>query len=114
LTGHLLPLLQAAPAARVVTISSIAAMQRNLDFNDANAEREYKPMHAYGVAKLAQLMFALELDRRSRDGNWGLMSNAAHPGLAKTGLLSGSSYGRDKPTLANRLTKWTWHMVPFM
>jgi NAD(P)-dependent dehydrogenase (short-subunit alcohol dehydrogenase family) len=114
LTGHLLPLLQAAPAARVVTVSSIAAMQRDLDFNDADAVHGYKPMRAYGVAKLAQLMFAVELDRRSRSGNWGVMSNAAHPGLAKTGLLSGASYGRDKPTLANRLTKWTWHLLPFM
>jgi NAD(P)-dependent dehydrogenase (short-subunit alcohol dehydrogenase family) len=98
----------------VVTVSSIAAMQRDLDFNDANAEHEYKPMRAYGVAKLAQLMFAVELDRRSRSGNWAVMSNAAHPGLAKTGLLSGASYGRDEPTLANRLTKWTWHLLPFM
>ena len=43
-----------------------------------------------------------------------VQTDAAHPGLAKTGLLSGSSYGRDKPTLVNRLTKWTWHLVPFM
>jgi NAD(P)-dependent dehydrogenase (short-subunit alcohol dehydrogenase family) len=114
LVGHLLPLLRAAPAARVVTISSIAAMQSDLDFDDANAEREYKPMRWYGVAKLAQLMFAVELDRRSRDGGWALMSNAAHPGLAKTGLLSGASYGRDKPTLANRFTKWTWRLLPFL
>jgi NAD(P)-dependent dehydrogenase (short-subunit alcohol dehydrogenase family) len=114
LTGHLLPLLRTAPAPRVVTVSSIAAMHRDVDFDDPNAEREYKPMRAYGLAKLSQLMFAFELDRLSRTARWGLMSNAAHPGLAKTGLLSGASYGRAKPTLANRLTTWTWRLLPFM
>src|ERR1700756_106876 len=94
LTAHLLPLLRAAHAARVVTVSSIAATQRNLDFDDANAQHDYKPMRSYGMAKLAQLMFAVELDRRSTLGGWGLMSNAAHPGLTKTNLLSGASYGR--------------------
>ena len=114
LTGHLLPLLRAAEGARVVTVSSIAAGQRNLDFNDANAEQAYKPMGSYGMAKLAQLMFAMELDRRSRRGGWGLMSNAAHPGLSKTNLLSGASYGRSTPTLQARLTQLTWRLLPFM
>jgi len=89
LTGHLLPLLRAAQSARVVTVSSIAATQRNLDFDDADAQHGHKSMRSYGMAKLAQLMFAVELDRRSSLGGWGLMSNAAHPGLAKTKLLSG-------------------------
>jgi NAD(P)-dependent dehydrogenase (short-subunit alcohol dehydrogenase family) len=114
LTGHLLPLLRAAERARVVTVSSIAAGQRNLDFSDANAEHGYRPMGSYGLAKLAQLMFAVELDRRSRRGGWGLTSNAAHPGLCKTNLLSGASYGRDKPTLQARLTQLTWWLLPFM
>ena len=114
LTGHLLPLLRAAQAPRVVTVSSIAAGQRNLDFDDANAQHGYKPMRSYGMAKLAQLMFAVELDRRSRRGGWGLMSNAAHPGLSKTNLLSGASYGREKPTLQARFTQLTWWLLPFM
>ncbi len=114
LTGHLLPLLRAGTSARVVTVSSIAATQRGLDFNDPNAQHGYKPMRSYGMAKLAQLMFAIELDRRSRLGSWGVMSNAAHPGLSKTNLLSGASYGRDKPTLQARLTRLTWRLLPFM
>ncbi len=114
LTGHLLPLLRAAKSARVVTVSSLAATQRQLDFSDPNAEHGYKPMRSYGIAKLAQLMFAFELDRRSRTGGWGLMSNAAHPGLSKTNLLSGASYGRDRPTLQARLTQLTWRLLPFM
>ncbi|TDO15107.1 NAD(P)-dependent dehydrogenase (short-subunit alcohol dehydrogenase family) [Mycobacterium sp. BK086] len=111
LTGRLLPLLR---GGRVVTVSSIAATQRNIRFDDVNAEREYKAMYSYGVAKLAQLMFAFELDRRSRAGGWGITSNGAHPGLSKTNLLSGASYGLDKPTLSSRLTQLTWKLLPFM
>jgi NAD(P)-dependent dehydrogenase (short-subunit alcohol dehydrogenase family) len=114
LTGHLLPLLRAAPAARVVTVSSLAAGQRNVDFGDANAEHGYKPMSSYGIAKLAQLMFAMELDRRSIAGDWGVHSNAAHPGLSKTNLLSGASYGAGRPTLSARLARLSWRLVPFM
>jgi len=117
LTGRLLPVLRAAGRARVVTVSSLAATQRTLDsraFDDANAERDYRPMRSYGMAKLAQLMFAVELDRRSSERGWGVMSNAAHPGLSKTNLLSGASYGREKPTLQARLTRLTWRLLPFM
>ncbi|WP_179466779.1 SDR family oxidoreductase [Mycolicibacterium vinylchloridicum] len=111
LTGRLLPLLR---GGRVVTVSSIAATQRNLRFDDVNATGGYKAMYSYGVAKLAQLMFAFELERRSRAGGWGVTSNAAHPGLSKTNLLSGASYGLDKPTLTSRLTQATWRLLPFM
>jgi NAD(P)-dependent dehydrogenase (short-subunit alcohol dehydrogenase family) len=106
LTGHLLPLLRAAPNARVVTVSSIAATQSGLSVDDPYAEHRYRPMRAYGVAKLAQLMFASELDRRSRAHGWTLMSNAAHPGLTKTNLLSGAAYGR--------LSRLSWRVLPFM
>ncbi|MGB8386400.1 SDR family oxidoreductase [Mycobacterium sp.] len=114
LTGHLLPLLRAAESARVVTMSSLAATQRSLNFDDVDAKYGYKPTRSYGTAKLAQLMFAVELDRRSRLYGWGLMSNAAHPGLSKTNLLSGASYGRDRPTLQARIVRLTWRLLPFM
>lgn len=114
LTHHLLPLLRAARSARVVTVSSLAATQRNITFDDPHARHGYQPMRFYGMAKLAQLMFAVELDRRSRLKGWGLMSNAAHPGLTKTNLLSGASYGRARPTLQARFTQLTWRLLPFM
>ncbi|BBZ26297.1 oxidoreductase [Mycolicibacterium madagascariense] len=113
LTAAVLPLLRAAEAARVVSVSSLAATQ-DVGFDDPDALHDYKPMRSYGMAKLAQLMFAAELDRRSRLGGWGVTSNAAHPGLTKTNLLSGASYGRDKPTLTARLTQLTWHVLPFL
>jgi NAD(P)-dependent dehydrogenase (short-subunit alcohol dehydrogenase family) len=111
LTGRLLPLLR---GGRVVTVSSIAATQKHIRFDDVNAEREYKPMYSYGIAKLSQLMFAFELERRSQAGRWGVTSNAAHPGLSKTNILSGASYGLAKPTLSSRLTRLTWRLLPFM
>ena len=100
LTAHLLPLLRAAGRARVVSLSSIAARQSGrIHFDDPQFEKSYSPMQAYGQSKLAVLMFARELDRRSRDAGWGIVSNAAHPGLTKTNLqISGPSHGRAKPS----------------
>lgn len=89
LTGHLMPLLMRAPAPRVVTLSSIAARSANIaiNFEDLQAERTYKPMPVYGQSKLACLMFALELQRRSENAGWGITSIAAHPGVSRTDLL---------------------------
>jgi NAD(P)-dependent dehydrogenase (short-subunit alcohol dehydrogenase family) len=87
LTGQLLPLLRKSEAARVVTLSSVAARDGALDFDDLNAERRYTPMPVYSQSKLACLMFALELQRRSEAGGWGITSIAAHPGISRTDLL---------------------------
>ena len=87
LTGQLLPLLRKSAAARVITLSSVAARDGALDFDDLNAERRYTPMPVYSQSKLACLMFALELQRRSEAGGWGITSIAAHPGISRTDLL---------------------------
>lgn len=87
LTGLLLPLLVNAGQARVVTLSSIAARGGRVDFSDLQAQRSYRPMPVYAQSKLACLMFALELQRRSEAEGWGLTSMAAHPGISRTGLL---------------------------
>ncbi|EUA30938.1 putative short chain dehydrogenase [Mycobacterium xenopi 3993] len=79
LTGHLLPVLRATGTARVVSLSSIAARRGRIHFDDLQFEKSYAPMQAYGQSKLAVLMFARELDRRSREAGWGIVSNAAHP-----------------------------------
>ncbi len=115
LTGHLLPLLRAADAARVVSLSSLAARQGRIHFDDLQFEKKYGATQAYYQSKLATLLFAIELDRRSRDGGWGVMSNAAHPGLTKTNLqISGPSQGREKPTLTARFYSFSWRFMPFM
>jgi NAD(P)-dependent dehydrogenase (short-subunit alcohol dehydrogenase family) len=89
LTGNLLPLLIRSKAPRVVTLSSVAARSANvtINFNDLQAEHGYKPMPVYGQSKLACLMFAFELQRRSVAAGWGVTSIAAHPGISRTDLL---------------------------
>ncbi len=87
LTGHLLPLLKRGKAPRVVTLSSIAARSGSIDFDDLQAVEYYRPMPVYSQSKLACLIFALELDRRSTAAGWGITSIAAHPGIARTDLM---------------------------
>lgn len=93
LTAQLLPLLRRASAARVVSVSSLAHRTGLIDFNDLQGARIYSPWKAYGQSKLACLMFALELQRRSDAAGWGLISNAAHPGFASTGLFASGPGG---------------------
>ncbi len=79
LTGQLLPLLQASTVGRVVTVVSPAAwigLIPQIDFAGMRSEH-CRPVRARDMSKLARLIFALELDRRSRLGGWGIRSNAA-------------------------------------
>lgn len=86
LTAGLLPLLQKANSPRVVTLSSIAAARGTIHFPDLQFEQAYDAGAAYGQSKLACLMFALELQRRSDAARWGIQSIASHPGLSRTNL----------------------------
>ena len=88
LTAHLLPLLRRSGVSRVVSLSSIAHRLSFMHFSDLQGERLYSPLKAYGQSKLAMLMFALELQRRSAAAGWNLMSLAAHPGWARTDLFT--------------------------
>jgi NAD(P)-dependent dehydrogenase (short-subunit alcohol dehydrogenase family) len=88
LTGRLLPLLRAGKAPRVVTVSSGAHHTGKIDFDDLQRAKRYSPWLAYSQSKLANLLFAFELQRRSDQAGWGLMSNAAHPGYARTELIA--------------------------
>lgn len=87
LTAQLLPLLRKAGAARVVTVSSVANRAGAINFEDLQSTAAYVPMKAYSQAKLANLMFALELQRQSDRHGWGITSIAAHPGVSRTNLL---------------------------
>jgi NAD(P)-dependent dehydrogenase (short-subunit alcohol dehydrogenase family) len=87
LTAQMLPLLQKADAPRVVTLSSIAASGGAINFGDMQSEQDYEPRAAYSQSKLACLMFALELQRRSDAAGWRLQSIASHPGVSRTDLL---------------------------
>jgi NAD(P)-dependent dehydrogenase (short-subunit alcohol dehydrogenase family) len=98
LTGLLLPALKRAVQSpsqrpRVVTVASIAHKRARINFDDLQSERSYDSSAAYGQSKLANLMFALELPLRLRDSGppaQGIMSVAAHPGVAGTSLFQGA------------------------
>ena len=86
LTGLLLPRLLRSAAPRVVGVSSIVHGNGKLDFDDLRVERDYEPNRAYATAKLASLLFALELQRRATAAGTKLISVAAHPGIARTSI----------------------------
>lgn len=104
LTAHLLPLLQKSAAPRVITVSSIAARQGAINFDDLQAREDYTPMPVYAQSKLACLVFALEMHRRSEAGGWGIASLAAHPGVSRTDLLLNAP-GQTHVSPARRLAR---------
>jgi NAD(P)-dependent dehydrogenase (short-subunit alcohol dehydrogenase family) len=94
LTARLLALLRRAHQPRVVSLSSIAHRTGFIQFSDLQGERFYSPWKAYNQSKLAMLMFALELQRRSDAAGWNLISTASHPGWARTDLFAnGPGFG---------------------
>jgi NAD(P)-dependent dehydrogenase (short-subunit alcohol dehydrogenase family) len=87
LTGLLLPLLLQTERPRVVTVCSVAHKGGGSDVVDANAFGPYRGSRAYSNSKLANLLFAQELQRRAVARHSPLSSTAAHPGIAATGLV---------------------------
>ncbi|MDF0519105.1 SDR family oxidoreductase [Bradyrhizobium yuanmingense] len=100
LTAQLLPLLRNGKEPRVVNVSSLAARSGVVDFDDLQAEREYRPMRVYSQSKLACLMFAFALQTRSDVSGWGIRSIAAHPGIARTELIPNGAGPRSLQGLA--------------
>ncbi|MGB5567171.1 MAG: oxidoreductase [Acidimicrobiia bacterium] len=88
LTGLLLPILEATPDSRIVTVSSGGHRQGNGDlfWDDINAHEEYHPRKRYYASKLANLLFTYELDRRLRAKGSSTIAVAAHPGGSDTEL----------------------------
>jgi NAD(P)-dependent dehydrogenase (short-subunit alcohol dehydrogenase family) len=91
LTNLLLPLMEGREDARVVTLSSTAHRMGRIAFDNLNGDRRYFRWNAYGQSKLANLLFALELDRRLRASSSTVKSLAAHPGYAATNLQSAAA-----------------------
>jgi NAD(P)-dependent dehydrogenase (short-subunit alcohol dehydrogenase family) len=88
LTTALLAEMEGRDDARVVTLSSTAHKMGRINFDNLNGDRHYFRWNAYGQSKLANLLFALELDRRLRASDSTIKSLAAHPGYAATNLQS--------------------------
>lgn len=110
LTGRLLPRLLAAPSPRVITTASHAHRVGKMHWDDLDRRSDrYRRWPAYGQSKLANLLFAFELARRSQHAGSHLKSIAAHPGYAATGLqqvgpaMSGRRFSARFMTLGNSI-----------
>jgi NAD(P)-dependent dehydrogenase (short-subunit alcohol dehydrogenase family) len=105
LTGQLLGALEGRQDARVVTVSSTAHKFGRIRFDDLQGKRRYFRWTAYGQSKLANVLFALELERRLRASGSNVKSLAAHPGYSATNLQSAAPPLVDRAVMAvtNRL-----------
>jgi NAD(P)-dependent dehydrogenase (short-subunit alcohol dehydrogenase family) len=109
LTALLLPQLLAAPAARIVVVSSGAHRAGRIRFDDLQGARRYGRWTAYAQSKLANLLFAFELERRLRAAGARAIAVACHPGYAATNLqfagprMAGSRLAERWWALSNRL-----------
>lgn len=100
-SGLLFDLVEAA-AGRVVTLSSIAHLSGEIRFDDLMGKKGYSPTRAYTQSKGANLIFAIELDRRLQASGSQAVSIACHPGYTNTNLQSTGPTG-----LFNFLYKFT-------
>ncbi len=122
LTGLLLPILEQTPGARIVTVSSGMHIFGRINFADLQGERAYQPWLAYGQSKLANLLFAYELQRRLAAAGRQAISVAAHPGYAATNLqavgpqMAGSALGQRLMAFANRFFAQSaaWGALPLV
>jgi NAD(P)-dependent dehydrogenase (short-subunit alcohol dehydrogenase family) len=102
LSGRLLPLLRLSRSPRVVQVSSLAHRLGKIRFDNLHGERSYGPWEAYFQSKLASLLFAQELQRRSDAHGWRLLSSAVHPGYAQTDLVANGLGARSVLALLSR------------
>ncbi len=110
LTGLLMPHLLEAPAPRVTTVSSVAHHNGDGAVLEGNPAKGYNPQTAYGRSKLANLLFATELQRRATASGSRLTSTAAHPGITGTNLIA-SPDGMGAVPLIGTLTQWTVRLL---
>ncbi|MDQ3474819.1 MAG: oxidoreductase [Actinomycetota bacterium] len=95
-TARLLPALAATPGARIVSVTSIARHTgRPIDAANPHLHGRYSPWRAYGQSKLANLHFAVELQRRLTAAGAQVLSLVAHPGLSDTDLQAASVRNTD-------------------
>jgi NAD(P)-dependent dehydrogenase (short-subunit alcohol dehydrogenase family) len=109
LTGLLLDMLLQTGAGRVVTVSSNSHTMGQINFDDLQRQKAYRKWEAYGQSKLANLLFAYELQRKLEAAGADVISVAAHPGYAATNLqlvgpqMAGSVFQEKMMALMNRL-----------
>jgi NAD(P)-dependent dehydrogenase (short-subunit alcohol dehydrogenase family) len=82
LTTEILDIITNTPGSRIINVSSEGHRMGKLDFDDLMAEKKYSSIKAYANAKLANIYFTYELDRRLKGTD--TTSNAVHPGVVRT------------------------------
>ena len=110
LTGLLMPHLLQAPAPRVTTVSSIAHHSGDGKVLEGNPAQGYNPNTTYGRSKLANLLFAVELQRRATASGSKLTSTAAHPGVSGTNLIA-SRDGLGAIPVIGTLSQWGVRLI---
>jgi NAD(P)-dependent dehydrogenase (short-subunit alcohol dehydrogenase family) len=105
LTALLFATIRVSTDARVVTVSSLEHRGGSIHFDDLTGERSYSPRAFYQQSKFANVLFALELDRRVRTAGIPVRSLLAHPGWSATNLQSSGPTGimKELMKLGNRL-----------
>lgn len=88
LTGLLVPALLRSSAPRVVTVASLAHRNGKMEWDNLQSERRYQPWNAYNNSKLANILFARELQRRVDEDGGRLLSTAVHPGVSRTSIIA--------------------------
>jgi NAD(P)-dependent dehydrogenase (short-subunit alcohol dehydrogenase family) len=104
LTGLLMPLILETPDSRIVTVSSIAARNGKINFENLDGSKRSNPMIYYRQSKFANLLFAVELQHRLGVKGSKTISVACHPGISNTNLVSRGS-GRETGWLLRQAMK---------
>jgi NAD(P)-dependent dehydrogenase (short-subunit alcohol dehydrogenase family) len=103
LTGLLMPAIEKAAAPRVVTVASLAHRNGKFELDNLQGEKKYVPWDVYGMTKLANILFATELERRARKAGLKLISLAVHPGIARTQIFENGPGMGDIKAIITRL-----------
>jgi NAD(P)-dependent dehydrogenase (short-subunit alcohol dehydrogenase family) len=104
-----MPAILASPGARVVVVSSGAHAPGTIDFDNLDGSKSYSAWRAYSQSKLANLLFAYELQRRFTAAGFDAISVGCHPGWAATNLqaagprMRGSRFGERLSQIVNSL-----------
>lgn len=86
LTALLIDKIGRTPASRIINVSSLLYKSGKINFNDLNWDQSYSKWAAYGVSKLSNLLFTIELDRRLSLAGKQTIAASAHPGWSSTNL----------------------------
>jgi len=104
LTARLMPLLLATPQSRIVTISSIAARKAKIYFDNLDGSKGYERMNFYRQSKFANLLFAMDLQKRLSQSGSSTISVACHPGISVSNLWSRGS-GKEASDLVKKIIR---------